>query len=416
MQLNTVSASPEPITASNPQDTQKNGWTCVNWYNTVFEIVARKTSRIFGHVVAGFISVFTFIPSLTVDLKHAVFNLYDRKISKPETPIQNQVSTAVLPASVSSDISAHSLQSSLGLTPGRKRVPSCDLSTSGFAMHPNNVSNANVRPPGSSSEGAQEASACPTGFVSPVIKSPGAGFGSTGSAGDTASELSQGRSICQREVSAAKPQTSEQRRRDAYKKNLIDINRLLNNLLYELKSVVEIPIYAQMVDEQLAKDKQKYSDGPAELIKDLSSWNQLLKLGLESKYFDSSQTITSEFATKTLRKFRTRLNELLKNPDLKESLKHFSQGLAAMQPECETNCLALENPLCLTAAEDEVISTAKRLQKLIDDGGKSLALLLSLTPGHKVNLSLKNELDVCIENILFMQGTKEATITEVGIK
>ena len=213
MQVETVSTSSEPIIASNPQDTQKNGWTCVNWYNTVFEIVARKTSRIFGHMVAGFVSVFTFIPSLTADLKHAVFNLYDRKISRPETPIQIQVSAAVLPASVSSDISAHSLPSSLGLIPARKRVPLCDLSTSG--LH-HNVSNANVRPPGRSSEGAQEASACPTGSVSPVIKSPGAGFGSTGSAGDTASELSQGRNIHQREVSAAKPQTSEQKIRDVY--------------------------------------------------------------------------------------------------------------------------------------------------------------------------------------------------------
>ena len=130
MQFETVGTSPEPITASNPQDTQKNGWTCVNWYNSVFDIATRKTSRIFGHVVAGFVSVFTFIPSLTVDLTHAVINLYDREVSRPETPVQNQVSTAVLPASVSSDISAHPLQSSAGLTPAQKQVPSCDLSTS----------------------------------------------------------------------------------------------------------------------------------------------------------------------------------------------------------------------------------------------------------------------------------------------
>ena len=130
MQFETVSTGPEPVTATNPQDTQKNGWTCVNWYNTVFEIAARKTSRIFGHVVAGFVSIFTFIPSLTVDLTYAALNLYDRKISRPQAPLENQVSTAVLPASVSSDISVHSLQSSVELTPDQKKVPSCDLSTS----------------------------------------------------------------------------------------------------------------------------------------------------------------------------------------------------------------------------------------------------------------------------------------------
>ena len=128
MQIETVTTNPEPVTTSNPQDIQENAWTCVNWYNTIFEIAARKTSRFFGHVVAGFVSVFTFIPSLTVDLTHAVINLYDRKISRPETPVQNQVSTA--PASVSSDISAHPLQSSVGLTPARKQEPSCDLNTS----------------------------------------------------------------------------------------------------------------------------------------------------------------------------------------------------------------------------------------------------------------------------------------------
>ena len=99
MRVETVATSPEPIIASNLQDTQKNGWTCVNWYNTVFEIAARKTSRIFGHVVAGFVSAFTFIPSLTVDLTRAVINLYDRKISRPETPVQNQVPSCDLSTS-----------------------------------------------------------------------------------------------------------------------------------------------------------------------------------------------------------------------------------------------------------------------------------------------------------------------------
>ena len=46
MQVETAGTSPEPITASNPQDTKKNGWTCVDWDNTVFEIAARKTSGI----------------------------------------------------------------------------------------------------------------------------------------------------------------------------------------------------------------------------------------------------------------------------------------------------------------------------------------------------------------------------------
>ena len=411
MQVETVCTSPEPITASKPQDNQKSGWTCVNWYNTVFEIAARKTSRIFGHVVAGFVSVFTFIPSLTVDLSHAVIKLYDRKISRPETPVKHQMSAAVLPASVvSSDKSAHSMQSSVEPTPVQKQVPSRDLSTSGFANNPDNV-----RPLSSSSEEAQKATARLMGFGSSVNKSPLAGSGSTGSASDTASELPQGRNIHQLEVPAAKPQTSEQKRREVFKKNLINFDRLLNNLVDEVYSVVQIPTYAQAVAEQLVQDEQRYRDSPDSLIKDLRSWNQLLKFELESRYFESSQPITSEFATQTLKVFRTRLEKLLSTPDLASKLKGFSGGIAAMLPECRTNCLALENPLCLAAAEDKVIATAKRLRKLINEGGESLALLLWVTPGNRANINLKNELDECIQNILFMQGTKEARITEVQV-
>ena len=278
-------------------------------------------------------------------------------------------------------------------------------------MNPSNVSNANVSPRGNSSEGAQEISARPTGwFGSFVSKSLFAGFGSTGTA---ASELSQGCNIRRREVSAAKPQISEQERREVYKKNLIEIDSLLENLVDEVFRVVEIPITARCAAELLDEDEQSYGASPAKLIKDLSDWNQSLKLGLESRYFDSSQAITSEFVTQTLKEFRTRLDKLLQIPDLERRLMSFSHGIAAMRPECKTNRLALEDPLCLPTAEDKVILAAKRLRGLIDDGYGSLALLLSVTPGNKENHNLKKELDTCIQNILFMQGTKEATITEV---
>ena len=246
-----------------------------------------------------------------------------------------------------------------------------------------------------------------------VSKSLFAGFGSTGSASDTASELSQGCNIRHREISAAKPQISEQERREVYKKNLIDIDRLLKNLVDEVSSVVQTPLIARCVVEHLEANKQSYDASPAKLIKDLSSWNRALKLGLEASYFDSSQTITFEFATETLKEFRTRLDKLLQIPDLEGRLKSFSLRIAAMQPECATNRLALEDPLCLPTAEDKVILTAKRLRGLINDGYGSLALLLSVTPDNKENHNLKKELDACIQNILFMQGTKEATITEV---
>ena len=284
-----------------------------------------------------------------------------------------------------------------------------------LAMYSSNVSNANFRPPGGSSEGAHEASAQPTGwFGSSVIKSLFAGFGSAASAGDTASELPQGCNIRQREVSAAKPPISEERR-IIYIENLLNIDKLIGKLTDEVYGFVCIPIIAESAAELLVRNEQSFAADPAALIKDLNYWNRHLMLGLESRYFDSSQTITSEFATQTLKEFRTRLNKLLSIPDLERRMKSFSQSIAAMRPECETNRLALEDPLCLPAAEDKVISTAKKLRELIKNGYSCFAELLSATPGSKKNHDLKKELDVCIQNILFMQGTKEATIAEVQI-
>ena len=284
----------------------------------------------------------------------------------------------------------------------------------GTIMNSNNVSSANFRPVGSGSEGAQEVSARPTGWFSSSVKSFFNGLVTPTSASVTAIELPQGGNIRQREVSAVKPQISEERR-SVYKKNLIDINRLLSKLTEDIYSLVDIPTTAQCAAEILEENEQDYGASPASLIKDLRVWNQSLKLGLDSRYFDSSQTISSEFATQTLKEFRTRLDKILLIPDLADRLKSFSRGIAAMRPECETNRLALEDPLCLPAAEDKVILTAKRLGKLIDDGFGSVTQLLSATPGNKKNDDLKKELDLCIQNILFMQGTKEATITEVQI-
>ncbi|WP_257294940.1 hypothetical protein, partial [Endozoicomonas sp. YOMI1] len=57
--------------------------------NKISEAIASKTSRFFGHAVAAVVSVVTFIPSLAVDLAYAAKSLYDRKITKLQTPAPN---------------------------------------------------------------------------------------------------------------------------------------------------------------------------------------------------------------------------------------------------------------------------------------------------------------------------------------
>lgn len=90
----TVGASPAPVTQNTPQDAQKSKWTCVSWFNKISDAVASKTCHFFGRAVAALVSVVAFIPSLAVDLGYAVKSLYDRKIAKPQTPVQNQMPAA----------------------------------------------------------------------------------------------------------------------------------------------------------------------------------------------------------------------------------------------------------------------------------------------------------------------------------
>ena len=82
-----------------PINTDKIEWTCVSWFNKISNAVtnktgyffgntvANKTGRLFGNTVAALATVFTFIPSLAVDLGYATKRLYDRKVNT--APTQN---------------------------------------------------------------------------------------------------------------------------------------------------------------------------------------------------------------------------------------------------------------------------------------------------------------------------------------
>ena len=83
-QINTASLTPN--SSANPD---KFEWTCVSWYNKISNAVTNKSCHFLGVAVASFAGIFTFIPSLAVDLGYAVKRLYDRKINTPQTPVQN---------------------------------------------------------------------------------------------------------------------------------------------------------------------------------------------------------------------------------------------------------------------------------------------------------------------------------------
>ena len=83
-QTNTASLTP-----NTPTNTDRFEWTCVSWYNKISNAVTNKSCHFLGVAVASFAGIFTFIPSLAMDLGYAVKRLYDRKINTPHTPVQN---------------------------------------------------------------------------------------------------------------------------------------------------------------------------------------------------------------------------------------------------------------------------------------------------------------------------------------
>ena len=87
-QTNTASLTPNTST-----NTDKFEWTCVSWYNKISTAVTNKSCHFLGVAVASFAGIFTFIPSLAVDLGYATKRLYDRKTNTPPNPIQNFMSS-----------------------------------------------------------------------------------------------------------------------------------------------------------------------------------------------------------------------------------------------------------------------------------------------------------------------------------
>ena len=78
-----------------PINTDKIEWTCVSWFNKISNAVTNKTGRLLGNTVAALATVFTFIPSLAVDLGYATKRLYDRKVNSAQTPTQNLIPSNV---------------------------------------------------------------------------------------------------------------------------------------------------------------------------------------------------------------------------------------------------------------------------------------------------------------------------------
>ena len=137
-----------------------------------------------------------------------------------------------------------------------------------------------------------------------------------------------------------------------------------------------------------------------------------MKLGFDDNAIDSSQTITTELAAQALAQFKTRFGKLQFDKQTQETMKLVFYGLCALKPDIRTSVEDFQKPNFITLVEDEFITFGKKVQFLIDQGHPIMNNVLSVTSGNEDYQELKKDLDSCIQNILYMQGTKTAEITE----
>ena len=106
------------LVRNTPINNDKIDLTCVSWFKKISNAVGNKSCHYLGVTVAASAAVFTFIPSLAVDLGHAIKRLYDRKINTLPTLTQN-----FMPSNNSEQAALHD-PSTLGTT---DLIPDPDL-------------------------------------------------------------------------------------------------------------------------------------------------------------------------------------------------------------------------------------------------------------------------------------------------
>ncbi|WBA82931.1 hypothetical protein [Endozoicomonas sp. GU-1] len=190
----------------------------------------------------------------------------------------------------------------------------------------------------------------------------------------------------------------------------------LANLAAEYVDIVgevsDIPMATVFIGLELAAiENGEKTLSAKQIISDLRAWSKELKFGFDS-IMDSSQTITDESAAQALKQFRSRFDKLERILERKKDAGYIlgstHHGASGLLPGIRTNITAYQVPACISNAENTVITSAKKLQKIINDGHEVLDNVLSVTQGNKDYQELKQKLDSRMQNILDMQGTKHS--------
>ncbi|WBA82054.1 hypothetical protein [Endozoicomonas sp. GU-1] len=200
-------------------------------------------------------------------------------------------------------------------------------------------------------------------------------------------------------------QLSEQQRLDQLRENMAKLEELATEYLEIVRNVAEIPLYTEIIAEELSAIDNGHSVPSAKkIISDVKSWSEALKLGSDNNVIDSSQTITDKLAAQALTQFRSRFNKLKFQPKAGEILKNLNHQVAGLMSDIRTNKQAYQNTKCISHAEDRVIATGEELKQLIDYGHDVLDRVLFMTQGNEDYQELKKKLDSRIQNILSMQS------------
>ncbi len=267
-----------------------------------------------------------------------------------------------------------------------------------------NFNNSGMRTyhPTSRSDSAQRASAGLTGQVDgSATRAIPAGHGYLATASNIASGLPQSSVIQQRQVSATSPAVSAQPGNYDLGSRMAYFEPLLDSIVDFYSSIKDIADAAILAHGELANIEE--TGTPAMIISELKDWNKFLKFSFfDNPVFDSSQTITAEFAAHALKHFQSKINTLLSIPNLEITLDKSLLATAVMKPEIRANNKLYQDTKRASYVQEQ-ITMARQLQQLMNNDLGVLSHVLPMTQFKDAYQSLKSDLDSCIRDILRLQ-------------
>ena len=207
-------------------------------------------------------------------------------------------------------------------------------------------------------------------------------------------------SFQQREVTAARPWVSAQQSKHDLGSRMAELVQLTDRLSDIYQKAKDIPMIANLAKQELENIQ---GGTPANIIRGLKDYIEALKFSGDDPVFDSSQAMTAESATRTLKAFESKIDQLLSKPNVETTLKNLAMAIAFLKPSIRTNNTVYQESKSVIDAQSQA-ALAKELQLIINKGDDPLTHVLSMTQGNDGYQSLKTDLELCIQDICIYKG------------